>query len=100
MVPEARVNVLVHAAPKESVDNWPLAITISDILGGTPVYRYPPAGVTGDGKPPLETDMPKLDGRFDSSFFGGLRLGEFGRGNWMVERQFEGLAPREEPTAG
>ena len=99
-MPEARVNDWVHAAPKESVDNWPLAITISDALGGTPVYRYPSSGVTGDGEPPLETDMRKFEGRLDSSFFGGLRLGEFGRGNWMAGRRFEGLAPREEPTAG
>jgi hypothetical protein len=46
------------------VDNWPLAIIILDALGGTPVYRYPPRGVTGDGEPPLEADMSKLDPYF------------------------------------
>lgn len=43
------------------MDNWPLAIIILDALGGTPVYRYPPHGVTGDGEPPLEVDMLKFD---------------------------------------
>jgi len=43
------------------VDNWPLANIILDALGGTPVYRYPPRGVTGDGEPPLEVDMSKFD---------------------------------------
>jgi hypothetical protein len=43
------------------VDNWPLAIIIQDALGGTPVYRYPLHGVTGDGEPPLEVDMLKFD---------------------------------------
>ena len=36
-----------------------MAIIILDALGGTPVYRYPPSGVTGDGEPPLEVDMLK-----------------------------------------
>ena len=38
-VPEARTFIRARPASKESVDNWPLAITISDALGGTPVYR-------------------------------------------------------------
>jgi len=51
----------MHSAPKESVDNWPLVIIIRDALGGTPVYRYPPPGVTDDGEPPLEVDMFQSD---------------------------------------
>jgi hypothetical protein len=42
--PEARVIPPgTHSAPKESVDDWPLATIIHDALGGTPVYRYPPS---------------------------------------------------------
>lgn len=81
MAPEARVFECVHAAPKESVDNWPLAIAISDTFGGTPVYRYPPAGVTGDRKPPLETDMPKFDGRLTATY---RPLADFALGNSVV----------------
>ena len=80
-VPEARVYDCVHAAPKESVGNWPLANIISDALGGTPVYRYPSSGVTGDRKPPLETDMLKLDGRFTAT---NRSLADFALGNSVV----------------
>ena len=101
MGPEARAHDCVHAAPTESVDNWPLAIAISDTLGGTPVYRHPPAGVAGDGKPPLETDMPKFDGRLPRLIVlrrtspRGIRLGQLDG-----EGRFKGLTSREELPAG
>ena len=60
--PEAGSAFTGRPAPKESVDNWPSAIVILDALGGTPVHRYPPHGVTGDGEPPLEVDMFQFDG--------------------------------------
>lgn len=43
------------------MDDWPLAIIVLDAPGGTPMYRYPPSGVTVDGEPPLEVDMSKFD---------------------------------------
>jgi len=42
--PEARsVEQSTRPAPQESVDSWPLAITILDAIGGTPAHRYPPS---------------------------------------------------------
>ena len=79
-----------------------MAIIILDALGGTPVYRYPPHGVTVDREPPLEVDMSKFD-RFHTRagrFFDGLYFEEFGCGSWMVIRRFDGLTPREELIAG
>lgn len=32
-------SIIDGAAPKESVDDWPLAIDISDELGGMPAHR-------------------------------------------------------------
>ena len=81
------------------MDNWPLAIIILDALGGTPVYRYPPSGVTGDGEPPLEVDMLKFDGSA-RQFFDGLYFEEFDCGNWMASGRIDGLAPGQEPLAG
>jgi hypothetical protein len=37
--PKPGPSTIDDAAPKESVDNWPLAIIISDTLGGMFVYR-------------------------------------------------------------
>ena len=74
-----------HPALVESVDRWPLAIATSDTLGGTPVYRYPPRGVTGDGQPPLGATMPEPR-CFGGGCSSGPRSGEFGRGNWMAFR--------------
>ncbi len=84
------------------MDNWPLAIIILDALGGTPVYRYPPYGVTGDGEPPLEVDMSQFDPYVYSEGrpWDGLYFGEFGCGNWMVIRPIDGLTPGEELIAG
>lgn len=84
------------------MDNWPLAIIILDALGGTPVYRYPPRGVTGDGEPPLEVGYVKVRSPLAGAgrFFDGLYFEEFGCGNWMVIWQFDGLTPGEELIAG
>ena len=84
------------------MDSWPLAIIILDALGGTPVYRYPPYGVTVDGEPPLEVDMWKFDRPsrvpVASSTDSALRnsVVAIGWRRW----QFDGLTPREEPVAG
>lgn len=84
------------------MDNWPLAIIIQDALGGTPVYRYPPHGVTVDGEPPLEVDMLKFDrpSRGAGRFFDGLYFEELGCGNWMVMGRIDGHTPGEELIAG
>lgn len=81
------------------MDHWPLAIIILDTLGGTPVHRYPPSGVNGDGQPPLAVDMSKWDGRA-RLLFDGLYCEELGCGNWMVAFRFDGLAPGFDETAG
>ena len=79
------------------IGRWPPLLQTHS--GAHPCTGNRPRGVTGDGEPPLEAVMPK-DAGCGRRCFGGLRLGEFSRGNWMAARRFEGLAPRDPHAAG
>ena len=68
----------------ESVDYWPMAITIHKALGGKP-KPVSASGVTGGRYPPLERRMRyTVNASCAAAVYRGLSLGELSGGNWMA----------------